>query len=396
MRSRMVVPKIIGRDFILSFLAQFVFSSVFCMLIPAFPIYLSGFGAREGEIGLLIGIFSVSSLVLRPFVGRALLTIPERKFMILGCLFCLVSSLAYLVAPPFWPLFFLRLFHGIGMAFFATASFTLLANITPENQRGRLISYYYLSYNLAFALGPYFGMVIINRFNLSVLFLLCAVLSVCSLYLTFKLSKRGSIPDETCRAEDRSLLSREVLPPAIISFMLNVIWGSLCAFFPLYALKHGVSNPGIFFIFLALTLMFGRLFGGSILDNYDRKKVVMFCLGLIILATTVLPFANGLKLFIPVAIMLGMGWAFLYPFLTIYVIEHAGRSRGPAVGTFTAVGDLGAGVGPMIMGSILEKTSYPVMFACLIFTACVNLIYFYSSIEKRRERVPIEVIRVPR
>ena len=45
------------------------------------------------------------------------------------------------------------------------------------------------------------------------------------------------------------------------------------------------------------------------------------------------------------------------PFLTIQVIEKAGLARGPAMATFTALGDLGAGVGPMIMGSILEKTS---------------------------------------
>ena len=391
----MIKPKGIGRDFILSFFAQFVFSLVFCMLIPAFPIYLSGFGAKEGEIGLLIGAFSVSSLVLRPFVGRALLHIPERKFMMLGSLFCVFSSFSYLIAPPFWPLFMLRLFHGIGMALFATASFTLLANITPENHRGRLISYYYLSYNMAFALGPYFGMLIINRFNLTLLFLLCTALSTGSLYLAWKLSKRESNPAEVGSLRTQSLLSREVLPPAIVSFMLNVIWGTLCAFFPLYALRHGVSNPGIFFLFLALTLMLGRLLGGSILDRFNRQKLIMVCLGLIILATSLLPFATGLKLFIPVAIMLGIGWAFLYPFLTIYVIEHAGQARGPAIGTFTALGDLGAGLGPMIMGSILEKTGYPVMFACVIVTASFNFLYFYLSIEKRQERVGKEILLNP-
>ena len=47
------------------------------------------------------------------------------------------------------------------------------------------------------------------------------------------------------------------------------------------------------------------------------------------------------------------------------------------MGTFTALADLGAGVGPMIMGLILEKTNYPVMFSCLILTGIVNFLYFY-------------------
>ena len=383
----MTVQKIIGRDFILNFFAQFVFSSVFCILITAIPVYLLRFGAKEGEIGFLVGIFSVSSLILRPFVGKALLAIPERNFMITGSLIYAFSCLAYLIAPPFWPLLIVRVFHGIGLALFATASFTLLANITPEAHRGRLISYFYLSYNLAFALGPYIGMLLINRFNFVVLFLVCTALSLGSLYLTLKLNKRKSIPLEPGSPKIQSFLSREALPPATMSFMLNIIWGTLCAFFPLYALKHGVLNPGIFFIFLAITLVVGRLFAGKILEIYNRQKVVMLCLALIILGIILLLFGNSLRIFIPVAVILGMGWAFLYPFLTIQVIEKAGLARGPAMATFTALGDLGAGVGPMIMGSILEKTSYPIMFACLILTGCFNFLYFYFGIGKKEEKI---------
>ena len=51
----MTTQKIVSRDFILSFFAQFVFSSVFCILIPAIPIYLLKFGAKEGEIGVNAG-----------------------------------------------------------------------------------------------------------------------------------------------------------------------------------------------------------------------------------------------------------------------------------------------------------------------------------------------------
>ena len=387
----MTTQKIVGRDFILSFFAQFVFSSVFCILIPAIPIYLLKFGAKEGEIGFLVGIFSVSSLILRPFVGKALLTVPERRFMVAGAFLYVLSCLAYLIAPPFWPLLLVRALHGIGLALFATASFTLLANITPEAHRGRLISYYYLSYNMAFALGPYFGMLLINQFNFVTLFLSCTGLSLCSLYLALKLSKRESIPLEKETLKVQSFLSREALPPAIIAFMLNIIWGALCAFFPLYALKHGVSNPGIFFIFLAITLMLGRVFGAKILDTYNREKAIMLCLAIIVVGIIVLPFANTIRMFILVAVMLGAGWAFLYPFLTIHIIENAGLARGPAMATFTALGDLGAGLGPMIMGVILQRTSYTIMFICLILTGITNFLYFYYAIGKKGRNVQGEI-----
>jgi MFS family permease len=89
-------------------------------------------------------------------------------------------------------------------------------------------------------------------------------------------------------------------------------------------------------------------------------------------------------MFILIAAMLGTGWAFLYPFLTIHVIENAGLERGPAMGTFTALADLGSGLGPMLMGLVLEKFSYPFMFGCLILTGILNLFYFYWAIAKKK------------
>jgi MFS family permease len=384
----MTISKILSRDFILSFFAQFAFSSVFCILIPAIPIYLLRSGSKEGEIGFLVGILSVSSLILRPFVGKALLSVPERKFMTAGALLYSLSCLAYLIAPPFWPLLIVRVLQGIGLALFSTASFTLLANIIPAANRGRLISLFYLSNNLSFALGPYLGMLLINRFDFPVLFLVCTGLSLCSVYLALKLRKGEIIPLENESLKVYSFLSREALPPSIIAFMLNIIWGTICAFFPLYALNHGVSNPGTFFVFLAITLMLGRLLGGRILDIYERDKVIKPCLALIVVGIAIMPFANSLTVFIFIAIILGTGWAFLYPSLTMHVIERAGLSRGPAMGTFTALADLGAGLGPMIMGFILQRTSYPIMYACLTLTGVINFLYFYYALAKKGKNSP--------
>ena len=52
-----MMPKVLTRDFILLFFAQFTFSFVFQSLIPALPIYLSRSGSNVAEIGVLVGIF---------------------------------------------------------------------------------------------------------------------------------------------------------------------------------------------------------------------------------------------------------------------------------------------------------------------------------------------------
>ena len=186
-----MIPKVLTRDFILLFFAQFTFSFVFQSLIPTLPIYLSRLGSNEVEIGVLIGIFFFCSLVLRPFVGKALLRTPEKKFMITGSLLFALSSLAYLLAPPFWPLLIVRVFQGIGFAFFHTASFTLIANISPEAHRGQSLSYFALAMSISGALGPSVGIFLINHFSFTLLFLACSGLSFCSLFITCRLEKEA-------------------------------------------------------------------------------------------------------------------------------------------------------------------------------------------------------------
>ncbi len=106
----MTLRKILSREFILCFLAQFAFTSVFHILIPTIPIYLSRLGSTEVEIGILIGALGISSLILRPIVGKKLSKFGEKKFMLAGALLFTATSIAYLVAPPFWPILLVRVF----------------------------------------------------------------------------------------------------------------------------------------------------------------------------------------------------------------------------------------------------------------------------------------------
>jgi len=377
------IRKILTRDFILGFFAQFIFTIAYQILIPTLPIYLSRLGSEETEIGVLIGIFSASSLILRPFIGRRLLKTPERKFMIAGAGLFGLTSVAYLLAPPFWPFFMVRVFQGIGYAFFTTASFTLIANISPEAHRGQSVSYYFLGYNVSLAVGPPLGMLLINEFSFTVLFLVCIGLSLCTLLITNKLRGTQVAPLQDSSIEDSFLLSRKVLPPSIISFFWFCIWGALTTFFPLYAINHGMANPGLFFTIIAIMLILGRSLGGKALDLYSRERVLLPCLIAFIISMAVLVTSKTPPMFIIVAVIWGMGHTFFYPSLMVYAIDRVGSSRGPAMGTFTAISDLGVCLGPVIMGIIIHLTSYPIMFVCLCILGVINLNYFYFFVRKR-------------
>jgi MFS family permease len=278
------------------------------------------------------------------------------------------------------------------LAFFATASFTLISRISPEAHRGQSLGYFYLAINIAFALAPSFGVALMNLFDFPVLFIVCAGLSLGSLFITLKLEKRGIDPLEEQSIQDQPLLSREALPSAIMAFMGSTIWGAVTAFFPLHALNHGVTNPGLFFAALAITLILARGLGGRILDLYNREKVLFPCLIVQIIAMTLLAFSTNLPMFILVAVIWGMGNAFFYPTLVAYTLDRAGSSRGPTIGTYMALSDFGSGMGAVIMGIILQLTNYPIMFFCLALTGVINLLYFYFAVRKKPQGLssPIE------
>jgi MFS family permease len=339
--------------------------------------YLSRLGSNEVEIGVLIGIFFSCSLVLRPFVGKALHRTPEKKLLITGALLYALASLAYLIAPPFWPFLLVRILQGIGFAFFHTASFTLIAHISPEAHRGQSLSYFSLAMSLSGALGPPIGIFLINHFSFSLLFLVCSGLSFCSLFITCRLGSRQIIPSQDSSIEGSLLFSRKALPPSVMSSLSLFVWAALTAFFPLYAIRHGVTNPGFFFTMIAIMLFLGRAFGGKILDLYSREKVILPCLVSYIVSMAILTFSETLPMFILVATIWGVGNAFLSPALMAYTLDRVGSSVGPAMGTFTAISDLGLSLGPVIMGIVVHSTSYSVMFLCLVLMGIINLGYFY-------------------
>ena len=375
------IQKILTRDFILCFLTQFIFTFAAFSLLPTLPIYLSRLGSTEVEIGILIGSFAVSSLVLRPFVGRALLRIPEKYFMIAGTLFFAFGSAAYLFAPPFWPFLIVRVFQGIGFAFFTTASFTLIAHIAPEAHRGQSLGYFILAFTLASALGPLLGMVLINNFSFDYLFLVCLGLSLCSLFITHKLGTREVASYQDPSSQDGFFLSRKALHPSLMGFFPFFVWGALTTFFPIHALNHGVTNPGLFFSASGAMLILGRVFGGRVLDLYRRERIIVPCMTPYIISMVLLAFSRTLPMFLLVAVIYGIGAAFLIPTLMAYALDR-GDSPGPAMGTFQAISDLGVSLGPVIMGMVIHSTSYKIMFLCLALTGIINLSYFYLFVRK--------------
>jgi MFS family permease len=377
---------ILTRDFVLAFLTLFAFILAHYMLTPTLPIYLERLGAKEVEIGVLVGAFGVSSLFLRLVVGQALLSYSERSIMMIGAAVFAASFFGCIVLPLFWPLFLVRLFQGLAFACLDTAVLAFVVRIVPPTYAGQGISYCLLAVNLSLALSPIVGMFFVNRYTFTLLFLVGAGLSLAALFLSSlvkgpRVREVGEGPPKEGFA-----VNTRVIPTAVSCFFHNLIWGSLLAFIPLYALKRGVNNPAPFFSAIAAVTIACRLFGGRFLDTWDKEKIVSLFMASSVVVCVALAFAKGLAFFVAIGILWGVGAAFLFPGLMALAMNRAGSSSGTAVGTFRALGDSGLALGPMIMGTIISYTSYPTMFLCLGFASFMNLTYFHFFVREGRRQ----------
>ncbi len=179
-------------------------------------------------------------------------------------------------------------------------------------------------------------------------------------------------------------MNPQAIPASITNSMSLFTWGALSVFFPVYAVNHGVTNPGFFFSTIAIMLLLGRAFGGRILDVYDREKLILPCLIAFVISMAILAFSDTLPMFILVAVIYGIGNAFFMPTLVAYVLDRGGSSPGPAMGTYTAISDLGLSLGPVIMGIVTHVAGYPVMFLCLAFIGIINLCHFHFFVRQKR------------
>jgi predicted MFS family arabinose efflux permease len=378
-----------SRDFILGFLTAFFSAAALHSLTPTLPIYLTRLGSNERETGVLIGTFAVASLASRLFVGGALLKYRAKRVMMFGAFLSVISFFASIVLRPFWPFFIIRILQGVTLACIDTAVLTSVINIIPLAHRTRALGYLMLAPSLALSVAAPLGMFLINQYSFTVLFLFGAGLSCCSLSMSWKVKEQETTIDRTVTpARSAFCLDPKVIVPSITAFLQFFVWGALMAFFPLYAIRCGVSNPGLFFSASAIMMVAGRMFGGKIMDTCNREKFIVTFLSAVVVLLTIISLSRTLSMFIVVGSFWGIGTAFFVPVSMAYSLEHSGPSSGTAVGTFRALQDLGLGLGPVGMGTIIPFTGYRVMFLFLALISLINLCYFQFYVRRRRNVAP--------
>ena len=160
------------KSFISLFFTNISVFIVFYGLVSALPLYAIGVLKRtDQEAGLLMTIFLLSAIVVRPFTGKILDIAGKRKMLWISLVLYLLCTVLYYFIHPFEALLVLRFVQGIWFSIITTAAVSIAADIVPVARRGAGLGYFTMSTNLAVVLGPFIALSIIQSFSFDVLFI---------------------------------------------------------------------------------------------------------------------------------------------------------------------------------------------------------------------------------
>jgi MFS family permease len=341
-----------------------IFIVTFCGLLavgatlPVLPRYVDGpLGEGKVAVGIVIGSYAITGLLMRPFAGRFADRRGRRPAVLIGSLLMAVGGFLYLLPLGVGGLIAARLVLGVGEGTVFTAGSAWIVDLAPLERRGRVIGLYGLSVWAGLSIGPAFGELIQHAAGYSAVWIFAGALPLIGAIVALR------VPDpfrpKWLEHEHRSLIAREALLPGAALALGSTGYAAVATFVVLHLDERGVGHGALVFGALATMVVLTRLVGGDLPDRVGPARVATAAALVEAVGLTTLAFAHSLPVAIAGALAIGAAFSLLYPSLSLIVVNQVPEARrGAALGTFTAFFDAGIGLGAPLAGAAAALSSY--------------------------------------
>jgi predicted MFS family arabinose efflux permease len=353
---------------------------VYCNLAVFFQLeqYLGTLGIAPSWFGILIGLFSLAVLIIRPVISPFLRPDNAGPWIMIGAAMVIAALVLYNAAGGPWSMAVVRTVHGAAYVLLATALLSrIVASIPPDRsaQAFGLISVLTL---LPYAVLPPLVVPLTAWLGGFDNVLNAAALLMVPIFPLMALVKRPETPsggaDRRIRIADlkENLRDRRVWALLFQALMLWAAFTPLFYFLKGYGDKIGVSNPGWFFTLSTGTEILVRLAAGPVLDKYDKPRLLagsLAWLAFCYIALVHVGSATSLYLF---GILFGIGWGVAMPVLSGLIFDVS-QPRFRALNTNLSMEmfQLGFFAGPVVGGAILVRGGYSsVYYVCAAMALC--------------------------
>ena len=352
-------------------------------ILSALPIYLvSDLNASKMQVGIVIGAYTIASVLVRPFSGFALDRFGRRTIFLLALIIYTLLFAGYLIAITVTALILLRFAQGITWAFTTVSGATIAVDIMPVTKRGEGIGYFALSTTLGMAVGPVIGLFVAHQWGYTSMFVSGCFISAASLACAYAIHLRKRfVVGKRIQLKWSSMFDKSSIRPSLNVFITMITYGGMLSFVALYGREIGIQNTSLYFLILSIGIAAARLTTGKVFDKSGPRKIITFCLILLIIGFPILALAKNAVLFYMSAIIIGFGNGVIFPTFSSMVNNLADSThRGAANSTLYTMVDLGMGVGMISAGLIAQHFSISAFFWICALVCAAGLLFFRSVV----------------
>ena len=382
-------PGIWNITFIILMMISFFQTMGQMMMNVLMPLYVYDIGAPAQIVGMTVGAFAISAILVRPFIGPAFDAFNKKMILIISLLVIAVSTFLYSVATTVTAIFVIRLLHGAGLATSAALAQAMAADALPIQKMNSGISIFGLALAVSQAIGPIVGLTLLDFVGFQWAFRISALVIVGGLILACLIKEPGNHVRKPYQLKLDRMFSKGAVIPALMIALLSIPFSCINAFIVIYGNLLGIGGMGAYFAVYAGCLLATRPLFGSLSDKHGVQRIIPIGLCFFVASILVLTLASNLPLFLLAAAVGACGYGAVIPLLqSLGFLCSPYDSRGAASNTTFLGLDAGNLVGPTIGGMIVslfiasglsEAQSYNGMFFVLIVPVLIAFIVFLMA-----------------
>jgi len=334
-----------------------------------FPLLITSYGGSKSDIGIIMGVFALSSVLCRPWISDMIDRIGRKRSYTIGCTIMSILPLIYLLFRGNLSNFYLflilvRIVHGVGLAICFTASFTYIADIVPKERLNEGIGMFGVTGLTGLAIGPVIGEIIITEFGFSIFFLTATGMATLGLMIHLPLSESFVNDSQKFSQSFFTVLAkRKILFVALLAFLFGVGLAATGSFVSPFAKEQGIAFISLYYISYSSAAVLTRLLGGRLADRIGEDRIIPYALTLTGGGLLILMLLGGNSILALSGLMSGCGHGFLFPCLNSLAIRNEPIDiRGKIIGVFTGGIDAGTFVGSIILGYIGQWAGFKMLF----------------------------------